>query len=130
MGASTVFYAIFETAGVCWKLHCWYNVLGNCVLSLSCRFDLLLRPATTSYLFPVREQFQSAVSPDLTVIAAANQGSQGMQLLSHVKGAQMFGLHCCQQNHEIDVLGSATLSACFPSRHVFETFGFQAAVSL
>ena len=42
-----------------------------------CRFDLLLRPATTSYLFPVRERFQIPSIPDLNILAAANTGSQG-----------------------------------------------------
>ncbi|KAL3144950.1 hypothetical protein ABBQ32_003456 [Trebouxia sp. C0010 RCD-2024] len=41
-------------------------------------FDLLLRPATTSYLFPVRERFQVASNPDLSILAAANRGSQGV----------------------------------------------------
>ncbi|KAA6427410.1 MAG: hypothetical protein FRX49_02074 [Trebouxia sp. A1-2] len=53
-----------------------YSVIGDDFQLFA--FDLLLRPATTSYLFPVREQFQSPVSPDRTVIAAANRGSQGI----------------------------------------------------
>lgn len=47
-----------------------------------CRFDLLLRPATTSYLFPVRERFQIPSIPDLNILAAANNGSQGKPVVA------------------------------------------------
>ena len=119
----------------CWHLHCWYIALNKCVLSLSCRFDLLLRPATTSYLFPVREQFQSPVSSDRAVIAAANHGSQGLSTagsrLNAHKAAHVFGLRCCQQKHKTDVLGFVHVQGtCFPSWHVSETLEFQTAVSL
>lgn len=53
----------------------------------ACSFDLLLRPATTSYLFPVRERFQISSIPDLTILAAANSGSQG----KHMQMVQALG---------------------------------------
>ena len=99
------------------------------MLSLSYRFDLLLRPATTSYLFPVREQFQSAVSPDRTIIAAANHGSQGMQLLSHIKKHTKLHryLACIAVNKTIRQMFLALhiLKLAFPAGMYLRRLGFR-----
>ncbi len=84
------------------------------IVYVSCRFDLLLRPATTSYLFPVREQFQSAVSPDRTVIAAANHGSQGMQLLSHIKS------HTRLHRYLVCIAVNNAMSQMLLALHIFQ----------